>query len=95
MKSHRWVLPVTGLLVIVLGVVFLALGLSRADQLASTIGAITGVIGLGLTVVTWLGQRQASPQTVSATRPDRPPNIVINDGKGFQIGDHNTQNNEY
>ncbi len=50
MSARRWVSIATGLTVVGLGAVFILIGLEDADQLASTVGAMTTVIGLGVTL---------------------------------------------
>lgn len=49
MFKRIW-LVATGVVLLVLGVVFLIVGLDNADKIASVVGAISGVLGLALSV---------------------------------------------
>jgi hypothetical protein len=51
MRARWLIVMVTGLLVLSLGALFVLIGLAQADQLASTVGALAAIIGLGLS--TW------------------------------------------
>jgi hypothetical protein len=82
----RTVLIVTAAAVGVLGAVFLVVGLSTADQVASTVGALAGVAGLGFSIATWARDRRSAPP------PTAPPSQVI---QGGQFGDDNIQNNTF
>ena len=57
MPARRWTSILTGLVVAGLGGVFVLVGLETADKLASTVGAIASVAGLGLTLYLSLAQR--------------------------------------
>lgn len=72
MPTRRWVSIATALTVAGLGTVFVLVGLEDADQLASTVGAMATVIGLGLTLYLSLGQTPSR----RAARPD-PPSFAI------------------
>ena len=63
----RLVLLISGGVAVALGIIFVGVGLDRADKLASVVGAIAGVLGLGLATV---GFRDSStaPKRVTVTR---------------------------
>jgi hypothetical protein len=50
MAARRWALIVTGILAGALGVTFVVVGLDRADKIASVVGALVAVAGLGMAV---------------------------------------------
>ena len=71
MRAHRWVSIATGVIVAGLGGVFVLVGLETADRLASTVGAIAGLAGLGLTLQLSLTQRPTRRSGTSQL-PDTP-----------------------
>ncbi|HEX2416719.1 MAG TPA: hypothetical protein VHJ83_01160 [Micromonosporaceae bacterium] len=71
MRAHRWVSIATGVIVAGLGGVFVLVGLETADRLASTVGAIAGLAGLGFTLHLSLTQRPTR-QSGTSQRPDTP-----------------------
>jgi hypothetical protein len=81
----RAVLVGTGVVVAALGVVFLAVGLGTADQVASAVGALAGVAGLGFAIASWANGRGGGP----APGPSR---TTI---QGAQFGHHHHQENTF
>jgi hypothetical protein len=63
MLKHFW-LVLAGLVLLALGVVFLVVGLDKADKIASIVGAACGVLGLVLGAV---GSPSAA-RTIGASR---------------------------
>jgi uncharacterized membrane protein YebE (DUF533 family) len=73
MSARRWVSIVTGLIVAGLGGVFVFVGLETADKLASSIGAIASVAGLGITLYLSLAHRpRQSSRPTDPTDPQPP-----------------------
>lgn len=102
MRTDRIVLIIMLLACAALGLVYLAIGLERSDQLASAIGGITGVAGLGVTLWLWLLERLRRPQSQPQPSTEGPPppgtegsryNILIGRGQGVMIGDNGVQYN--
>jgi membrane protein implicated in regulation of membrane protease activity len=74
-----------------LGLYFAAVGLARADKLASVLGAFVGLAGLALALFSYvLARRATSAQTMQpasrADNPDHPPVTVHNEIIGNQYG---------
>jgi hypothetical protein len=96
----RAVLVGTGVAVAALGAVFLAVGLGTADQVASTVGALAGVAGLGFSVLSWAnGRNGPSTPGPSAPGPSTPgpsrrgePRMTV---QGGQFGNRNHQENTF
>lgn len=92
-RSRRWlVLLSTGLVLIALGAIFLVLGLQDADRLASTIGALAGVAGLGLSFWSATPSARSRGAEQADGRPDGPKgffffNRVAINGNGNNVGD--------
>jgi hypothetical protein len=102
MRTGRTILVITALAIAALGIAFFAVGLERADQIASTIGGLTGVAGLGLSVWLWRTTPTANPAAVPGPEPEAPPNqpalppgVNVHDSYGVQIGTNNTQHNAF
>ncbi len=106
----RTVLIGTAAAIAVLAVVFLVVGLSTADQLASTVGALAGVGGLGLALVSTARERAARRQAAGDRRVGEPAapapgpgqdaapggvHIVARNVFGVVIGHRGRQNNVY
>lgn len=103
----RWVwisLMAAGGLVGALGVVFVVLGLDRADQLASVVGVFVGLAGLGVSVYgVVLARRTGSPDPPSSAAAPAPAaggetiiatgerSVAVRDNSGvIQTGDDST-----
>jgi hypothetical protein len=77
----RWLWGVGGLLLVAAGVGVVRLGLEKADQVASVVGALAGVAGLAVALY---GLRRPAPAT-----PPAAGNTVENStvhGPNIQIG---------
>jgi hypothetical protein len=89
------VIITTGLAVAGLGLVFAGIGLDRADQLASVIGALAAIAGLGLSLAFWLAGRahvrSAAPDAQGSGRFT----VDARRAKGVQIGEGNSQTNTF
>lgn len=81
MTGRRAALIVIGLLVVGIGVTFLIIGLDQADKVASVVGALVGLAGLGFSV--WAYMKSASPINASTW------NVDVDDSEGIQIGNRN------
>ena len=86
----RLVTVATGVVLVGLGALFMVVGLAQADQLASTVGALAAVAGLGLSAWSVLARR------VRATR-DRAPtcgnSTQVNNSYGVQVDGQYQDNN--
>ncbi|WP_144127732.1 RIP homotypic interaction motif-containing protein [Catellatospora sichuanensis] len=91
MRTSRAVPVVTGIVVAALGVTFLFIGLEQADRLASVVGAVAGVTGLGFSI--WTATRStarptAEPGSGAPGDPATSGGLTINarNMRGVQIG---------
>lgn len=86
-KTRRWpVLLVTGVVLLALGGIFLALGLQDADRLASTIGALAGVAGLGLAI--WSATATARSSDAKQVNGKSRRTSVLMLGRGTKVYGH-------
>ncbi|MEH1028561.1 hypothetical protein V6W11_12540 [Micromonospora profundi] len=106
MRTVRIVLLVTGLLIAGLGATFIIIGLDKADKLASTVGGLASVAGVGLSLWIWLtGSLGETRNAINANVEHKPGqgeragmpgttyHVQIERGRHIQIGDNNIQNN--
>ncbi|GAA3953093.1 hypothetical protein Aau02nite_74050 [Amorphoplanes auranticolor] len=96
---RRVALFATGVILIALSAIFIAAGLEKADQVASTVGALAGVAGCGFSVWAWLSESARSPSTRTPSSDTAPtavrPQVDAARAQGIQIGDGNTQHNRF
>jgi hypothetical protein len=83
------VLIVIGLLIVGVGSAFLLIGLDKADKVASAIGALVGLAGLGVSV--WAYPKSASLPRHASGWGD----VQVADSKGVQIGNRTKQTNTF
>ncbi|GAB3446235.1 hypothetical protein GCM10027436_36630 [Actinophytocola sediminis] len=85
-----WLVAVFGAAVLVVGGVMLKVGLDRADQVGSVVGALVGVIGLGVaTFSAVVAVRALRTDGTSAAKPPAVRNSVRDstiDGPNVQVG---------
>jgi hypothetical protein len=84
MTGRRALLIVAGLLIVGVGAVFLVIGLDKADKVASVIGALVGLAGLGLSVWMYL------KSSLYGTGASKWRNVHVADSTMVHIGDGGT-----
>jgi hypothetical protein len=89
------VLTLTGVAVAVLGTVFIVVGLENADRIASTVGALAGIAGLGLSALSWTNRPERPAAEPAQQTPSEGPKYQINARRiqGAQFGDGHQENN--
>jgi ABC-type antimicrobial peptide transport system permease subunit len=80
MTGRRTVLVIIGLLIAAASVTFVIIGLDKADKVASVVGVLVGLAGLGVSI--W-----AYPKSGSL------PNVQVIDSMGVEVGNNNDQTN--
>jgi hypothetical protein len=91
------VLTVTGVAVAALGTVFIVVGLENADRIASTVGALAGIAGLGLSALSWSNRPERPAAEPPQQTPPAAPKYQINARRvqGAQFGDGTRQENTF
>jgi hypothetical protein len=92
---ERVVLVATGVVITVTGAVFVLVGLENADRIASTVGALAGIAGLGLSVLSWTARRPGPGPAPTAPPSGHGVQITAKRIDGLQTGDHSHQENTF